>query len=333
MRSCNVPPQAPAMLRRLQRVKAPRVLLRVVVLLLVAHLVHDTPICSVDALETFAGVRAVTRAFCARGLNAVAFELDLHKLHHDFLTAHGFLHVLWLSLILADGAMAMHAPVCSTWVWVSRAVTRRCLVLPLGDVAVPCVAAANAMVSRLVLLILVNLAKKVWVLIEQPLNSILEYHPRFQWLLQEFRWWKVNIEMGSYGADTQKPTVLYSSEEFAGEITGLRTRWWDKSMSTGSLVTTATRNGKIAVSGIKDKIKASQGYPAGFADAVADTYMRHKAGLKWDAMKADAEDSQDPIDLKDLWADVDGEDLWDDAWTADLLHYLRTGEEVVYDSM
>ena len=212
------------LLRRLHYVQAPRILLQIMAQLWHAYDGKELLCPTYDALETFAGAMNVTKALRDRGLLAVGFEKRLHPLHHDFLSSHGFLHALTLAMRLEDGAFTMHAPVCSSWVWINRSVSLRTISFPLGDRSNASVEAGNIMVSRLVLLVLVLLSRGCWVVIEQPLNSVMQYHPRFQWMLQVHSWWRIVLDMGAFGADTQKPTVLFSSKEIIRGINGLRTR-------------------------------------------------------------------------------------------------------------
>lgn len=50
----------------------------------------------------------------------------------------------------------------------------------------------------------------MWVM-EQPKGSVMELHPLFQELMGKIAVWKHTIRMGQYGANSEKPTWLYSS--------------------------------------------------------------------------------------------------------------------------
>ena len=64
----------------------------------------------------------------------------------------------------------------------------------------------NIMVARTVLLLAISALGVVWFL-EQPLSSLLEFHPRFQWLMTKFRVFKCFVWIGSYpGSGSPKPS-------------------------------------------------------------------------------------------------------------------------------
>ena len=85
---------------------------------------------------------------------------------------------------MRSGSLLMCAPVCSSWVWMSRSTTLRSRILPLGDVSLASVAAGNLQVARLVLLlVLVSHWGCSWV-VEQPMTSLMWMHPRFQALFR-----------------------------------------------------------------------------------------------------------------------------------------------------
>lgn len=77
------------------------------------------------------------------------------------------------------------------------------------------------MVARVVILVLLCASRGInWVL-EQPQNSVLEYHPATQYLFKVVRTWRKTVKMGDFAAPSQKPTWLYSGR-------GLRNNLWIK---------------------------------------------------------------------------------------------------------
>lgn len=88
---------------------------------------------SIDHLETFAGKQAVTKGELEAGRTfrnintrqagrrAVPFELKLDPATQDILSDHGFVNAIYNTLRLAPGAGSLHAPVCSTWVFMHLA--------------------------------------------------------------------------------------------------------------------------------------------------------------------------------------------------------------------
>ena len=69
----------------------------------------------------------------------------------------------------------------------------------------------NLLLCRtLVILMIAQALKCMWVL-EQPKGSLLELRPLFQETLGRLTIWKHTIQMGDFGANSDKPTWLYSS--------------------------------------------------------------------------------------------------------------------------
>ena len=74
------------------------------------------------------------------------------------------------------------------------------------------------MVARCVLLILLAASRGIFWVLEQPRGSLLELHPAFEMLMQKVRVWRKALNMSNYGADSEKPTWLYSGQEFQAVI-------------------------------------------------------------------------------------------------------------------
>ena len=91
----------------------------------------------------------------------------------NMLSPAGFLFSLGVALRIIRGGFAHFAPVCSTWVWVSRHSTSRSYIHPLGRPGQQIVGEANIMVARVVLLTALLIGRGVWVTIEQPVSSLM----------------------------------------------------------------------------------------------------------------------------------------------------------------
>lgn len=133
------------------------------------------PVFHLVALEYFAGVGNVARAFAEAGYASYGFELKKNRVAMDILSPTGFAFAIKLAMQTCRGGFAWFAPVCSTWVWVSRYSTNRSAIYPMGNPGQPCVTDANVMISRVVLLVSIFLARGCWVVIEQPSSSLMQY--------------------------------------------------------------------------------------------------------------------------------------------------------------
>ena len=251
------------------------------VILLVARLQRTVPWCeraTVDHLEFFAGCKSVTRAFCRANLRALSYEkLDNPML--DMTSATGFLAAVTLVLRLKFGAAALAAPVCSSWVWMSRGTTRRQWYAPMGDVLrSSSVREGNLMVSRLVVLIYIMSAMGVIWLVEQPANSLLQWHPRWQELLASIDVWRHHLFMGDFGGESAKPTWIYAPVPWVTDLERYRTKHTCGKVENNLQVTkVSTRaDGSTAVAGGKD-LKGTQAYPEAFGRAVCNLMSDHRA--------------------------------------------------------
>ena len=77
----------------------------------------------------------------------------------------------------------------------NRGTAKRTKDFPYGDVRVPSVANANTMVSRVVLLLYLVLALGGSFVLEQPINSMLECHPRFVEFFLQHKVWRHSVRM------------------------------------------------------------------------------------------------------------------------------------------
>lgn len=69
------------------------------------------------------------------------------------------------------------------------------------------------MVARVCILLILCQARRIWWVLEQPVNSLLESHPLFQAMLglRDMAVHKLTTHMLWFGAPSLKPTWLYSS--------------------------------------------------------------------------------------------------------------------------
>lgn len=71
----------------------------------------------------------------------------------------------------------------------------------------------NIMVARVVVLLCLAMAKKIWWSLEQPKGSLLEGHVLFQSMLRlaTVRVSKISTSLVWFGGDTRKPLWIWSS--------------------------------------------------------------------------------------------------------------------------
>ena len=128
-----------------------------------------------DCAEYFSGVGHVGGSFVERGYMAALYDIDRSGDFEDLTKPEGFLTAVTTTIKCKPGALAHWATVCSSWVWVCRATTKRSLLNPHGDTRHAFVAEGNVMVARMVVLILVGLALGQQWILEQPSSSIMPW--------------------------------------------------------------------------------------------------------------------------------------------------------------
>lgn len=179
----------------------------------------------------------------------------------DMIGDEGFILAIQLLKRLRPSSLVHFAPVCSSWTWVNRGTAKRSRLDPLGDTSLAYVREANRMVARVVMLALMCSALgHVWVL-EQPSSSLMDAHPKFDWLLRlgkasVLRVCKVKTWMGMFGGGTPKPTTLWGNPLW---LEGLQ-RKYCKSEIVAEVSATEKyedSSGKTRVKGTKD-LKSTQ---------------------------------------------------------------------------
>lgn len=93
----------------------------------------------------------------------------------------------------------------------SRGSTKRTSTNPMGS-NVGATALGNIMVGRVVVLLCIAMAKKIWWCLEQPKGPLLEGHLLFQSMLRLLgvQVSRVSTSLCWFGADTQKPLWIWS---------------------------------------------------------------------------------------------------------------------------
>eukprot|EP00969_Alexandrium_andersonii_P158145 6988570-Alexandrium_andersonii.AAC.1 len=120
-------------MRLLAHSKAPRVLMKLLALLMMSDIPSEYII---DSLEYFAGEHEISKASTRHGRLAVPYDLRLDAEANNWMTAKGWLVALALSLALSFNGQATTAPVCSSWVWMNRSTSGRSRTRPLGQMGI-----------------------------------------------------------------------------------------------------------------------------------------------------------------------------------------------------
>ncbi|CAK9060849.1 unnamed protein product [Durusdinium trenchii] len=108
--------------------------------------------------------------------------------------------------------VACMGPPCSSWGLPARGTSQRTVMNIYGNIFSHWVRSNTAIVSRAVLLILVLLANNCLFILEQPRQSLLSSHRRFNWLVNYVAYvCSSTFWMQKHGHPSPKPTVCYSN--------------------------------------------------------------------------------------------------------------------------
>jgi hypothetical protein len=111
------------------------------------------------------------------------------------------------------------APVCASWSWMSRSSTGRSLIEPLGSDTSPSAIEGNEMVSRVIMVLKLIIARGCIFVLEQPSGSLMSQHPRFQTFLGDHSIWKVSVR--AWNVDVAKSLCLVRCSNCIDSSAGL----------------------------------------------------------------------------------------------------------------
>ena len=223
-------------------------------------------------LEVFAGVKSLTMEMIYAGLTFKTFEIHDCP-YQDFLSPAGFLGVFGQIAKCYVGGLLHWATVCSSWVYLNLGTSHRVCYNPLGTNA-GSVRDGNIMVSRMCFLILFSVVRKVHWLLEQPLSSKMQEHPKMR-LLQRLRdetvldGHEAHGWMGAYGARTPKASKWEGSPAWVSKLGNSLTKSQLACLGDDQVVVRDATKG--SVTGGKH-LKETQAYPHGYGQVVANLF-------------------------------------------------------------
>jgi hypothetical protein len=146
-----------------------------------------------------------------RHFSTLTFDI-VNDLLQNILTDSGFEYVLTQVSKVRRVGIVVLAPVCSSFCWINRFTSGRSLIEPLGNEHVSSVEHGNTMVSRIILILQLIMARGAVFVLEQPRGSILPEHPRFVAFILQYNIWQVSSScLGSQQCDKlfQYPSVKF----------------------------------------------------------------------------------------------------------------------------
>ena len=126
------------------------------------------------------------------------------------------------------------------------------------------------MASRVALLAMLCSARGMFVFIEQPSSSVMEYMTAFQTMLRTTTWYKLDDFLGYYGGESTKPVTIYSNFGHVSRLSEGRSQHY-LPPSDGTYFRRQREDGTLTTHG-GAKLKDSQYYPDDFGRAVARVF-------------------------------------------------------------
>ena len=195
--------------------------------------------------------------------------------------------------------------VCSTWVFMNRANTKRFQSAPLGvEPRSQSVMDANRMVSVMCLMWLWSATRKIINILEQPSTSLMRWHPRLLQVRDHFGqdFHMISTFMGAYGGPTAKPSHLYSDADF---VRKLHRKCTDDDKvrfhEEGHQNVTRTETGGVC--GGRD-LKGSQAYPVEYGQQVATEFAKHLSQSTFTGIEDAPSSDEETESEHDDWADA-----------------------------
>ena len=218
-----------------------------------------------DQVELCAGVARPTRWAKLAGLAAIALDRD-YQPRFDLCTAEGLAIALVLVFRIRHAGILIAGPQCSSWVWISRSVTKRSANNVMGDESVGSVVEGNTLNKHMALLVGIASSIGVFWLIEQPASSVFFKTQEWIRLIKATKAMRIFTRLEKF-EQSPKPSLLYSTAPSAGALgqqPGLRMTNHVKKRNLLEHVV-VDRHGKKAITGKRAFLKKSQVYPVRFA--------------------------------------------------------------------
>jgi len=266
----------------LRMMKAPAVVAVLVNMIFACQTLQFSRANELDHVELFAGDCSVTRGELTEGRRAMAVDVVIGGSTMDLTSDAGFVGALYHTCRLSPGSGWLAAPVCSSFVYMSRGTTKRSPTRPLGEESYPSVALGNLLLCRTLVILCIAHALRCFWLLEQPKGSLMEAHPLFEEVMRMIDVWKHCIQMKNFGAPSAKPTWLYSSHSDVERLMEFAPSWVPPAPEVEMAVKYIDRRGKQRVKGGKH-LKGSQSYPVPFGRSLSQLRSTLASRLRKDA--------------------------------------------------
>ena len=177
------------------------------------------------------------------------------------------------------------------------------------------------MVSRCILIVIFLTCRRCLFLVEQPSDSKLDNHNRWEWMEKLFEYlnqkypdsvikWIFRYVFawpGLFGHERQKGTKLWGTVPWISKMKRVMTKAERSKFAGKGLCETVYKDGQKKVYGRKSEMKSSSSYPKGFTDFVTYQYRAHQDDLRAE-LRADYDRASSSSDYEhfnsDTWSDA-----------------------------
>jgi hypothetical protein len=162
-------------------------------------------------IEYDAGRAAIARTALEAGIAARAFDKVYGGSSFDKMCPSGFRCMIRAQLETKSDGVLWFATTCSSFTWISRGIAKRSPSEPWGDEGREFVANGNAQAIRLALQLLLSEFLHQFVVVEQPVSSLLSWVPPVRRVCEDILTVQYTTTwLGSFSGPTPKPIKLLS---------------------------------------------------------------------------------------------------------------------------
>ena len=172
---------------------------------------------NLDIVDLFAGKARVARWGELLNLRVAALDREFGQ-HFDICTDLGLANTLCTILRVRESGMCMMGPQCSSWVWLSRSVSKRSPGNPYGDCAVETVREGNQVNERVALICVICSMLGIKWLVEQPGSSLFFHTQLMGMVVAKENAFQRHFFMKDFGHTSSKPTLLIGVADFLSTL-------------------------------------------------------------------------------------------------------------------
>lgn len=159
-------------------------------------------------MDLFGASASAAAAWTRFGYAAVACDILLGREIYDITAKDGFYTTLSVACSVLSGGICVAGPPCSMFTFLASSVHRRTKGNPNGDLSNMKVRLSNLIVRNTVAIMQALVRRNVFIVIEQPSNSVMFHLPCMKEWIVKLGLVVVMTFMAAFGHDMPKPTHL-----------------------------------------------------------------------------------------------------------------------------